>query len=48
MDHPGRAWLADLTGEHGKLVDIFRRLHPKEQAWTCVSSFTLPASAQIS
>lgn len=35
MDHPGRAWLAELTGENGKLVDVFRRMHPGERVYTC-------------
>ncbi|BGP31530.1 Class II abasic (AP) endonuclease [Rhodotorula toruloides] len=38
MDHPGRAWLAELTGENGKLVDVFRRKHPGERVYTWFES----------
>lgn len=35
MDHPGRAWLADLTRKNGRLVDVFRRDHSGERIYTC-------------
>lgn len=35
MDHPGRAWLADLTRKNGRLVDVFRRDHAGERIYTC-------------
>ncbi|BGO91056.1 hypothetical protein NBRC10512_001360 [Rhodotorula toruloides] len=34
MDHPGRAWLADLTRKNGRLVDVFRRDHSGERIYT--------------